>query len=107
MRVCSLNTCRWNFFHGSVLHPSIEAQAPVSIACRLLLVPLPSMLSCLRQRIPRLSRGPWLLRQSRSSYTYGGHLLRSPRRPRRAYEELLRSWVSFGVEVRVSLFAGV
>src|SRR4029450_5011235 len=98
MRVCSLNTCRWNFFHGSVLHPSIGAQAPVSIACRLLLVPLPSMLSCLRLHIPRLSRGPWLLRRSLSSAPCGGHLLHGSRRPRRAYEEFLRSWVSFGVE---------
>src|SRR5215471_13390652 len=107
MRLCSLNMCRWNFFQGSVFHPSIGVGAPVSIAYILLLAPLPSMLPCLRQLIPRLSRGPWLLRQSLSSYTCGGHLLRGPRRLRRAYEELLRSWVSFGVEVRVSLFAGV
>jgi hypothetical protein len=90
-----------------VFHLSIGAAAAVSIACGLLLIPLPSTLPCLRQLIPRLSRGRWLLRQSLSSLASGGHLLRGPRRPRRASEELLRSWASFVVEVRVSLFAGV
>src|SRR5436309_4574434 len=107
MRFCSLNTCRWNFFQGSVFHPSIGVKAPVSIACVLLLVPLPSMLPCLRQLIPRLSRGHWLLRQSLSSFASGGHLLSGPRCALRASEELLRSWGSFAVEGRVSLFAGV
>ena len=107
MRCCSLNTCRWNFFQGSVFHPSIGAQAPVSMACGLLLLPLPSLWPCLRQPIPRLSRGRWLLRQSLSSLASGGHLLRGPRRPRRASEEVLRSWASVVVEGRVSLFAGV
>jgi len=60
-----------------------------------------------RQRIPRLSRGRWLLGPSLSSSASGGHLLPDPRSSRRAGEELLRSWGSFGVEVRVSLFAGV
>jgi len=106
MRFCSLNTCRWNFFQGRRSHLSIGGAATVSIACVLLLIPLPSTLPCLRQPIPWLSHGPLLLRQSLSSCASGGHLLRSPRRPRRAREELLRSGRSFGVEVRVSLFAG-
>src|SRR5262245_46678367 len=53
--------------------------AAVLMTCGPLLAPLPSKLSCLRQRIPRLSRGPWLLRQSSRQPACGGRLL--PSRP--------------------------
>jgi hypothetical protein len=106
MHFCSLNTCRWNFFQGRQFQLSIGAEATVSIAWVLLLIPLPSTSPCLRQPIPWLSHRPLLLRQSFSPSASGCHLLRAPRSPQRAGEELLRSGVSFAVELRVSLFAG-
>src|SRR5258708_23537373 len=106
MRFCSLKTLRWICFQESVSHLSIGIVPPVVIASPLLLTPLPSTSPGLCLPIPWLSHGPLLLRQSLSSFASGGHLLRSPRRPRRAREELLRSGRSFVVEVRVSLFAG-
>jgi hypothetical protein len=73
-------------------------------------MPLPSTVPGLRQHIPWLSQGPWLLRPSLSCLVYGGHLLPGSvgmLGGGRAREELLRSWRLFGVVCRVALFAGV
>src|SRR5437016_4297342 len=47
----------------------------VFIACLLRLVPLPSTVPGLRQHIPWLSQGPWLLRPSHTYLACGGRLL--------------------------------
>src|SRR5215217_6636085 len=75
MRFCSLQTCRWSCFQGSVSHLSIGGVATVVIASPLLLPPLPSTSPGLRLLIPWLSHGPLLLSPSFSSPTCGGHLL--------------------------------
>src|SRR5262249_25418439 len=109
MRFCSLNTCRWIRVQGSVFHPYID-RVIVFIACPLRLMPLPSTVPGLRQHIPWLSQGPWLLRPSLSCLAYGAHLLPwsvGMLGRGRAREELLRSWRLFGVVCRVVLFAGV
>jgi len=82
----------------------------VFIACPLRLVPLPSTLPGLRQHIPWLSQGPWLLRPSPACLACGGHLLLGSvgrLRCGRARQELHRAWRLFVVVRRVALFAGV
>ena len=55
------------------------------------LVPLPSAVPCLRQRIPALSAGRWLLRQSFRQRACGVVPFSSSRPPRRARWRLPRS----------------
>jgi hypothetical protein len=89
--------------------PSID-RVIVFIACLLRLMPLPSTLPGLRQHIPWLSQGPWLLRPSPSCLACGGHLLPGSVGMLgcgRAREELRRSWRLFVVVLRVARFAGV
>src|SRR5712692_2448769 len=89
MRVWSLNTVRWYCRQGSVFHSSTGDFA-VLMTCALRLVPLPSRPACLRQLIPRLSRGRSLLRQScRRVHAAGACSVYRP--PRRGARRLSRS----------------
>src|SRR5712692_7154676 len=93
MRVWSLKTVRWTRFQGTAVHPYPDI-AVGFIACVLVLVPLPSKPPCLRQRIPRLSRGPLLLRQSRRrAHAVGTCSVYRP--PRRATRRFPRSCCPF------------
>ena len=64
MRFWSLNTTRSPCFHEIVSHPYLGCRPTVLIAFWLLLVPLPSRLSCSRQRILWLSQRRWLFEPS-------------------------------------------
>ena len=75
MRFCSLKTCRWICFQGSVSHLSIGDVPTVVIAFPLLLTPLPSTSPGLRLPISWLSHERLLLSPSFSAPAYGRHLL--------------------------------
>src|SRR5438552_2671847 len=93
MRRWSLNTARWMCFQGTAFHP-YTGVAAVLMASALLLVPLPSTPPCLRQRIRRLSRRRWLLRQSpRRAHAVGTYSVYRP--PRGATRRLPRSCCPF------------
>lgn len=90
MRFCIRYTCCSNLRQGNLRQLSLSGSGSVcrfilgAFVSGILLVPLSSRSLCLRQHIHRLSRWPWLLRQSSSQAACGLDTCSSSRSPVRA-----------------------